>query len=151
MYWTWKMQVLFRWYTVTAKWLVCCVQCQNLREKATLCSTHLCNLTLFLAMDVLIQALNGQRMCMENAWLPESKGNTLAQTAAKAAKMVPLKHTGGKGNGADKCDSNTSKFQDDFSLLTCPPSSFACCCAYWLKPERPNKIWQGAWQDLVEM
>lgn len=58
-------------------------------------------------MDVLIQALNGQRMCMENAWLPESKGNTLAQTAAKAAKMVPLKHTGGKGNGADKCDSNT--------------------------------------------
>lgn len=144
------MQALFRWYTVTAKWLICCVQCQTL-EGTTTCSTHLFNLTLFIAMDVLIWAWNGQRMCIENIWLPESKGNALAQAAAEAAGMVPLTHTEGKGNGADKCDSNTLKFWDYFPLRSCPPSSSACCCGYWLKPQRPNKIWQGAGQDLVKM
>lgn len=39
---------------------------------------------------------------------PESKGNTLAQTAAKAAKMVSLEHAEGKGIGANKCDWNTT-------------------------------------------
>lgn len=58
-------------------------------------------------MDVLIQALNGQRMSMENTWLSKSKGNTSAQSAAKAAKMVSLKHAEGKGNGVYKCERNT--------------------------------------------